>query len=109
MLTPIDFIICIVGWLIFNLFMLKIDKSKFDEKNQKFSIKDYSSLSWDDWAFTLSASIGLLFVTPNDIVLVAPFSLIPVPFLKGAFGGMIFQGLYELIKVSIEKIKKNFK
>ena len=89
--------------------MLKNDKAEFDVIDQKFSFKNYSFLSWDDWIFTLSASIGLLFVTPNDIPLPSPLSLIPVAFIKGAFGGMIFQGLYELIKTSIEKIKNKFK
>lgn len=109
MLTPIDFIICIVGWLIFNIFMLKNDKTKFDEIDQKFSLGHYATLTWDDWIFTLSASIGLLYVTPNNIILPEPLALVPIAFIKGAFGGIMFQGLYEVIKISIEKIKNKFK
>jgi len=109
MLQISDFIICILGWLTFNFFMFQKDKNKSDKLHQKFNFKRYISLTWDDWVFTLISSLGLLFITPNDTVLPGVLYTVPVSFIKGAFGGIIFQGLYELIKIMIEGVKHKIK
>lgn len=112
MLTPIDFIICLFGWLLYNVFVLTNEKNKFDAKDEKFNLKHYVSLAWDDWLFTFLASFGLLSVAPTlFIYLTSTFDVLKnlywsnvIPLFIGAFGGLIFQKIYDYVKAY--KIKK---
>lgn len=115
MLTLNDYLICLLGWIVFSLFNLTKAKNKFDNINAPFDLKHYMGQTWDDWIFTLGASIGLLIVSPN-IFLVASnnFSWMEgifwsnkIPLFIGAFGGPIFQGLYNVVKKKIAKIEKD--
>ena len=66
MLTPLDFVLCIIGWLVYSLFVLRNDKGKIDAiPDEKFLFSKYIEDNWDDWAFTLAASISNIFILAN--------------------------------------------
>jgi hypothetical protein len=106
MLLPIDFIVCIFGWLLYNVFALRNAKNKYDEIDKEFNLKHYTTLSWDDWIFTFLASFGLLMVSPTVFLyLTSTFDILAniywsevIPFFIGAFGGLIFQKIYDFVK-----------
>ena len=106
MLTSLDFIYCLAGWFLFNLYKLNLDKNQFDKEDKPFNLKHYGTLAWDDWAVTFSAAFVILGLSP-DIFLYCSnhfdwmkgiYWSSVIPFLVGSFGGLLFQKLYNWIK-----------
>lgn len=108
--------LCILGWLVYQTFILKRDKNVYDKLEEPFNFKKYALNEWDDWVFTLLAAIGLLIIAPDIFILLAlNFDFMEtimwsnkIPFFIGSFGGLIFQAIYDIVKLSILKIKKKF-
>lgn len=112
-----ELIVFLIGWISFSLFMLLLTKNKLDRLNKKFVWKKYKEETWDDWAFTFICSLGLYLIAPDVFLILLlkydwmegiPWSNV-VPYTLGAFGGLIFQGLYEIIKLVIESVKERIR
>lgn len=113
----IEFALCMLGWVVYQTFLLVKVKSTYDKLEHSFNFKKYAIKTWDDWLFTLLAAIGLWSIAPDIFILLAlNFNFMEtilwsnkIPFFIGAFGGMIFQAIYDIIKISINKIKEKIK
>lgn len=114
MLTLSSYLICLLGFLAFNFFLFKSEKSEADDKGEHFHFKGYAEKMWDDWIFSGLSSLGLLLISPDIFLyLVSHFEACKnlywsdvFPFLIGSFGGYIFVGVYEIVKKLIAKFKK---
>lgn len=104
----------LLGWLSFNAITFLHYKNKIDKTDKKFSFKKYKEDNWDDWVVTLIIAIPLWLLGPEIFLLIYNTGFLgksifwsdKIPYLFGAFGTMIFQGIYDIIKLIIEKFKK---
>lgn len=102
MLTFIDFVFCILGWIVYSLFDFKKYKDSLDKKDIKFSFKEYTKLTWDNWLFTLICSICFLLMGPQILILLSNNLLFlqgivwsyKIAFFLGAFAGTLFNIIY---------------
>jgi len=112
-----ELIVFLVGWVSFSLFMLITAKNRMDKAKEKFVFSVYFEHNWDDLLFTFICALGLDLVAPDMfLILMMKYEWMEgihwsnlIPYTIGAFGGLIFQGIYETIKLIIELIKKRIR
>lgn len=57
-----NFLFAIAGWIVWNLIAFRIEKDPYDDRNEKFPIKEYISKVWDNWLVSLFMIPVLLFL-----------------------------------------------
>ena len=44
--------IAIIGWFAWNWFWLTVEKDVYDDRNEKFGLRDYAHKHWENWVWT---------------------------------------------------------
>ena len=117
MLLGIDYLFCFLGWFVYTLFLFVRDKNAYDKLEKPFNIQYYFKFNWDNMLFGIVAAFSLLLIAP-DIYFYLSVEYIfmknifwsnKIPFFIGSFGAVMFQGLYDIVKLFIDKIKNKVK
>ena|SRR5688572_2205222 len=62
-----NFLISIAGWTLWNLIAFRIEKDAYDDRNEKFPLKEYVSKVWDNWLASLVMIPILLFLGQQQL------------------------------------------
>lgn len=111
MISGIDFLFCILGWVLLCLFNFSRYKNELDKNSKDFELKKYAKITWDNWLFSFICAIAFLFVGPQLILFLSSSILIiqlswsyKTALFIGAFSSTLFDLIYNyLINKKIKK------
>ena len=104
-----NILLCILGWLAWNVALFSLEKDEYDERNETFHLGHYVSLYYDNWL------LSLVFIPILVIIGIKGLELSAVPI--GDFKDLKWHDMYylgsgffaELVKVTIKKLRKKWK
>lgn len=103
----VNFLIAILGWLIFNMWIFRNEKNNADERGEKFNYAQYIAHNWEDWLLSLLCT-PILALYLSDIVALFNFYTglnVPVYEVYYAGCGVLLKGLDKVFSVIIKSVK----
>lgn len=102
-----DFVIAILGWLIFNMWMFRNEKNKYDRNNQPFDYSSYLKKNWEDWVLSLLLTPVLALYLADLVGLLNYYTGWNVPCYEVYYAGcgVLLKAVDKIFSIVIKKLK----
>lgn len=105
-----NILICLAGWVAWNVIIFRIDKDQYDEKGISFPLKQYALQSYDNWLASLGMIPILLYIGWKGLGIPGAFLAIDIDKLEWSDLYYVLSGfITEAVIFAIKKIKASRK